>query len=185
MNTQAIAILINDLLTTESQSLLHHVVNGRPYVDADTFQAWNALKDIAHRDTNHAARLSALLLKLDLPEMVGVFAQNVAFLHFMTVQKLVPMLIDEKRQQIDRYEQAIVHAAKNANAVAELTALRDEDRDEIEELEAIAIGFDSQRAAETALPLAATADLQNIANVAAATAKLAAAKGETPAAGDS
>lgn len=178
MNTQAIAILLNDLLTTESQSLLHHVVNGRPHVDANTFKAWKAIQQVAKRDTGHAGRLTALLNRLDLPERPLGFSQNVAFLHYMTIEKMLPLLIDEKRQQIDRYQQAITHAGQNKSLITELESLRDEDRAELSELETIATELDAKHAAAAKVSLEQTADLQNIANVAAAEAKLAEAKGE-------
>lgn len=181
MNIQAIAILLNDLLTTESQSLLHHVVNGRPHFDARTFKAWKAIQQVAKKDSDHAGQITILLDQLDLPERPLGFAQNVAFLHYMTIEKMLPLLIDEKRQQIDRYEQAISHAARNGKLIAKLESLRDEDRDELAELETIAADLDAQHAAEGKTPLDQTADLQNIANVAAAEAKLAEAKGEAPA----
>jgi hypothetical protein len=134
MNPIALAKEINDLLGVESRSLLEHVTKATPYVSAATFRAWREVQRLAHRDSDHAARLSAILARLQLPERPTPFSQDVGHFHYMTVERLMPLLIEERRRQIAAYDRAIDHAGDEAEVVAELELLRADNEAELAKL---------------------------------------------------
>lgn len=175
MNTEALAKEINDLLATETRSLLSHLDEAHPHVDARTYPIWKRIRAICRHDEEaHADRLTDLLASLNLPQPPGSFGQDVGHFHYMTVESLLPRLVEEKRRQVQGYERAVQHAHREPIVAATLASLLDENRAELEQLESLAAGLGGNG---DATPIEQTADLQNIANVQKMKEALAAAKG--------
>ena len=99
MDAHALTNELNDLLSVETRSMLEHLHESTPHVDASTYRIWKDLQSLAHRDTDHAARLSALLSRLNLPERPRPFPQSVGNFHFMTLQRIVPLLVEARRKK--------------------------------------------------------------------------------------
>jgi len=125
------------LLGTETSSLANHLDEAHPHLTASTYQAWSKVQDLAHRRADHAARLTRLIASLEQTPRPAVFAQDVAHFHFMTLERLLPVLIDEKQQQLAAYRRALGHAGDNAAISSELNELLAEDEAELKELQAI------------------------------------------------
>ncbi len=134
-NPAALAGELNLLLTTESHGLSDHLRQATPYLSAQTYAVWRTIEHMLGANAHHAARLSALLARNELPERPAPFAQQVAHFHFTDVQHLLGPLIDEKRTQIEAYERAIEHAGGTPDIVAELEAMLTEHRAQLEALE--------------------------------------------------
>lgn len=177
MDTNALAKEINELIATERRSLLEHFQEATPHVSAATFRVWNDVKKMAHRDSDHAARLSGLLGRLHLPERTKPFSQDVGHYHFMSLEHVLKLLIEEKKQHLAAYDRALAHCVSEAEIVVELEALRAENLAELLSLEAMD-GQIKRKAAANARPvdLAMSPDLNNAANVVVAEKVLAAAK---------
>ncbi len=141
MDSQALAKEINDLMGVETHSLMEHLHEATPHVDAHTYRAWQQVRKMAHRDTDHAARLSAILSRLHLPERPTPFPQSVGDFHFMTVDRVIPLLIADKQKQVAAYDRAIVHASGELELVEELESLRADNDAELKQLQAIEVSL--------------------------------------------
>lgn len=175
MEKAALAKEINALLATERRSLLEHLQGTTPHVTSATYRAWNELKTLAHRDSDHAARLCAVMNRLHLPERPRPFAQNVGNYHYMTLERVLTVLIAEKKQHLAAYDRAMAHCAGELEVIAELEALRAENLAELlalESMEALAKRKTAARPVDTAT----SPDLNNAANAVVAQRVLAAAK---------
>ena len=135
MDAHALTNELNDLLSVETRSMLEHLHESTPHVDASTYRIWKDLQSLAHRDTDHAARLSALLSRLNLPERPRPFPQSVGNFHFMTLQRIVPLLVDEKSRQVAAYSRAVAHAGTELDVISELESLRADNEAELKQLE--------------------------------------------------
>ena len=150
MDTQALAKEINDLLGVETRSLMEHLHEATPHVDAGTYRIWQQVRNMAHRDTDHAARLSAILSRLDLPERPTPFPQSVGDFHFMTIDRLIPLLIADKQKQVAAYSRAIAHAFGDAEVTSELESLRADNDAELKQLQAIEVSLRQRRGSVSA-----------------------------------
>lgn len=137
MQPQPLTDDLNALLATERCSLVRHLEEAPPYLSPSSFRAWCDIESMAGTSDAHAAKLSALLMQLDLHERPNTFEQNVAFLHYLDVQALLPQLLDEKKRQIAAYERAVSHAHTGASGVAtaQIETLLAENRDMLRRLE--------------------------------------------------
>ncbi len=137
MNSQALADELNALLATETRSLVRHLDNeATPYVTPATMKAWRHLQDLGGISTDHARRISRLIDELELPPRVLPFPTDVASFHYMTVERVLPLVIQEKKRQVAAYERALTHAGGQPRADIEIRALLAENREKLALLEA-------------------------------------------------
>jgi hypothetical protein len=179
MSHQAIANELNVLLASERRSLLRHIDEAKPYVDAKTHGAWKKIQVIIKEDRHHDARLSALIDQLNLREDPGVFQQDVGHFHYMTIDRLLAEIIEDKQTQLAAYKRAIRLADREPGISGDLQTLLDENLDEMQQLQMIKSELEAFDTAKPAVPVEATADLQNIANVMKAQEALEAAKSDS------
>ncbi len=137
MNVEALATELNDLLVSESRSLMHHLDEARPYLTAKTFRIWTEIERLAQMSQAHARQLSALLDRLELPERPLSYAPQVANFHYLTLQSLLPQLIREKDLQIEAYRRSLEHAIEQQTIYVEIEALWQENQLQLEQLQAI------------------------------------------------
>ncbi len=176
MDTNALAREINGLLATERRSLLEHFMQATPHVDARTYRIWNQVKQLAHRDSDHAARLSALLVSLHLPERTRPFSQDVGHYHYMSLDRAMHLLIEEKKRQLETYDRVIRHCAREADVIDELESLRADNLAELLALESMARQVKRKLVRTHPIDPALSPDINNAASVVVAAQKLAAAK---------
>ena len=138
MNPEALDTELNDVLTTERRSLVHHLDEAKPYLTAETYRIWSDIERMIHTSHDHANRISALLEHFELPERPTSFSPQVARFHYVTVPSLLPQLIDEKQQQIEAYRRAVEHAGDEQDVCTELGALLKENEEQIAQLKAVA-----------------------------------------------
>jgi hypothetical protein len=127
----------NTLLATETRSLCRHLHEAKPYLTAKTYRAWREIEHGCAASASHVERLLAICDRLRIKPRPTAFASGVADLHFTALTSLLPKLADEKREQVEAYTRAIEHAAStgDAFAVTQLTALREDNRQQLAKLE--------------------------------------------------
>ena len=176
MDKSALANEINALLAVESRSLMEHFKEATPHVTAATYRIWQELKRLARRDSDHALRLSALLTSLHLPERSRPFSQAVGYYHYLTIDRVLPLLIDEKRKQLSAYDRAIRHCGREQDVIVELESLRADNLSELLALESMHAQVKKGTAMSYPREIERSPDLNNAANAAVAAKALAAAK---------
>ncbi len=175
METNALAKEINGLLATERRSLLEHFLEAVPHVSAATYRIWNDVKKLAHRDTDHAARLTELLKSLHLPERPRPFSQAVGHYHYLSLDHVLSLLIEEKQKQLATYDRAIRHV-REPGVIEELESLRADNLAELLALESWNAQLKKRDKAAGTPDAATSPDLNNAANVVVAEQALAAAR---------
>lgn len=122
MDPRALAAELNALLANENACLARHLVEAKPYVNAQTFRLWRDIEKMERDSVQHAHRLVTLITKIGAEVRPLPFEQSVADLHYIDIPTLLPRLIAEKKRQIATYDTALAMAA---SAVAtELGSLR-------------------------------------------------------------
>jgi len=134
MNLETLAGELNNLLTIERRSLVHHLDEAKPYLTAKTFRIWSEIGRLAQSSQEHAGRLSALLDRFELPERPTSYSSQVARFHYLTVESLLPRIINEKQRQITAYHRVIEHAGNEQAVRAVLEALLADNRDQLDRL---------------------------------------------------
>jgi len=109
VNAQALADELNVLLTTEDRGLVRHLERAKPYLTPRTFPMWAQVQQISRACVEHSARITRLLESLEASPAAAPFNTVVASYHFVTLESLIPLLIAEKRSQIDSYRRCIEH----------------------------------------------------------------------------
>lgn len=178
MDTNALAKEINGLITTERRSLLAHFTHATPHVDARTYRIWNQVKQLAHRDSDHVGRLSALLTSLHLPERTRPFSQDVGHYHYMSLDRAMHLLIEEKKKQLVTYDRTVRHCAREVSVIDELESLRADNLAELLTLESLAKQLKLKLAKSVPMDPALSPDINNAANAVVAAQALAAAKAQ-------
>lgn len=135
MDAHALADELSTLLAHESCSLARHVEEATPYLTPRTFKLWRHVREVLDLDRGHAARLTALLDRLGLPQRTRPFDTDVATFHFARMEYVLEHLLAEKRRQVESYDRAIALAAGDAATRSELEALAADSRRQVEELE--------------------------------------------------
>jgi hypothetical protein len=129
MHKPALAEELNTLLALESRSLLRHLDEARPFLSAATFKVWADIERAAARSQDHVRRVSELTESLKLPARAPGFASTVANYHFVSVESVLPLLIQEKAALAASLERAVAHAADHPPLAAALRAMRDDTRE--------------------------------------------------------
>lgn len=140
MNAQALADELNLLLYTEARSLLRHLEEAKPYVTPKTYGVWRQVEVMIHQSQQHAERLSDLLESIRTTPKPVAYKAEVGALHYLTLDSLLPLIIDEKQRQIAAYQRAIEHAGAShddEDLREELTVLLAEVRVQLDTLEAL------------------------------------------------
>jgi bacterioferritin (cytochrome b1) len=134
---KVIADELSDVLATETQGLLRHIIGSAPHVTPKTYDTFTLLKKIAANSAHHARRVSRLFDALELSPRPRSFDPRVANYHFLSVASVLPAIVDEKQRQIAAYERAIDHIGDNPRYRVELQALLEENREHLQQLQAL------------------------------------------------
>jgi len=134
-NPTALAEELSGVLATERRGLLRHIAVATPYITARTYKLFQQVKHIAHDSVEHTQRLTDLMQGLELEPTAVPFQQDVANFHFVTLESVLPLLIEEKQSQIDAYERAIGHLGDLPEARAELESLLADNREHLKQLQ--------------------------------------------------
>lgn len=140
MNVQALANELNVLLYSETRSLVRHLDEARPYLTPKNYRLWKQIEVMIHQSQDHASRINELLDGIRAVPKPVSFRSELSNLHFLTLDSLLPLIIEEKQRQLAAYQRAIEHAgtaAESADLREELGILFTEVRAKLDELEAM------------------------------------------------
>ena len=138
MDCEALATELNRLLSTEARGLARHLENAQPYLTVATYPVWTDILSMLATNAGHARRLSEMLDRLELSERPTAYPPVVAAFHYTDLAYLLPLLVDEKRQQVSTYQRAIGQVDRdqqNEQVVTELMALLNDNQAQLEQLE--------------------------------------------------
>lgn len=135
MTDRALANKLSELLATETRSLARHMAEASPYLSLPTYAIWVRLKHLSGKTEDHARRLSGLFDYLGITPRAVSFDADVANYHYMGLDRLLPVLIEEKQRQVKAYEQAIALAAVSPHVMDVLVALEKENLQHLGQLQ--------------------------------------------------
>lgn len=176
MDKSALAKEINDVLAVEARSLMEHFRQATPHVTAATYRIWQDIKRLSHRDSDHVLRLTSLLARLNLPERPRPFPLAVGYYHYLSIDRVLPLLIAEKQAQLAAYDRAIRHCGREQDVIVELESLRADNLSELMSLQSMEVRVKKGTAMTYARDVGRSPDLNNAANAAVASRVLAAAR---------
>lgn len=136
MTDRALADKLSLLLATETRSLARHLSEATPYLTLPTYAIWVSLKHLSDKATDHAKRLSALFNFLGISPRASAYSPDVANYHYVGLDRLLPVLIEEKERQVKAYEQAIALAATSPKVKELLVELEKENLVHLGQLQA-------------------------------------------------
>lgn len=126
MSDRVLAEKLSTLLATETRSLALHLAEASPYLTLPTYAIWVSLKHLSDKAKDHAQRLSSLFEFLGITPRASAYNPDVANYHYVGLDRLLPVLIEEKERQVKAYEQAIRMAATYPKVKDILVALEKE-----------------------------------------------------------
>jgi hypothetical protein len=126
--------LMNQLLATEARSVVHHLhgADAPPHLTVKTYPIWRKLNDMVTVSLDHQHQLRAMLGQINRVAVVPTFEQPVAGLHFLSLEHLLPIFIQEKSSQVAIYEKAL--AVVTTDLQRQMNALLETNRLHLEDL---------------------------------------------------
>ena len=86
---------LNHLLQLHRGSLIRHLNEAQPYLSVRTYQAWQQLQQLQDHRQQRTEQITHILdLSCDSRPLPNVFEQDVAFFHFLTLDALLPHLLE-------------------------------------------------------------------------------------------
>jgi len=86
---------LNHLLQLHRGSLIRHLNEAQPYLSVRTYQAWQQLQQLQDHRQQRTEQITHILdLLCDSRPLPNVFEQDVAFFHFLTLDALLPHLLE-------------------------------------------------------------------------------------------
>jgi len=128
----AVVDTLNSLLEAELNSVFRFMGEGSPHLTRATAEVRRPLADMVVAEQRRAANLAAAIESLGgVPAPMASIRPEEQFLAYLSLKFLLPKLVDEKRLQIDRYENALTIVPASAHDVialinAHLGELREE-----------------------------------------------------------
>jgi acyl transferase domain-containing protein len=119
---------LNELMAMETHGLLTFLEASTPYVTPAMLKAWAGLKAMAAGAAQRAAKITAMLQVIEAPVRAASFETDVASLHYASLEKLLPRLAKENRQQVEAAQRAVDHASEHPEMRATLEAMLAEHR---------------------------------------------------------
>lgn len=135
----ALADELSALLAHDSRSILRRLDELTPYLTPASVPAWTRLRRLSHDADLRADRLTAILNGLGLHPSTANYPIETAGMHFLRIDALMPLIIDEKKRLIAAYDRALSAAAGNPAVLSQLKALADENRQALAELQSLAV----------------------------------------------
>ena len=128
----AVVDTLNSLLEAELNSVFRFMGEGSPHLTRATAEVRRPLADMVVAEQRRAANLAAAIETLGgVPAPMASIQPEEQFLAYLSLKFILPKLVDEKRLQIHRYENAVTIVPPSAHDVialinAHLKELREE-----------------------------------------------------------
>jgi hypothetical protein len=97
--------ILQDIVRRESRSLLQYVRDAYPWTNSREQQALTELLKLIEEDLKNAALLNQFLLRQHAkPPYLGPYPMAFANINYVTLDHLLPLLVEQQRQAIGRLE---------------------------------------------------------------------------------
>jgi hypothetical protein len=103
--TQAV---LQDVLRRESLSLLQYIRDAFPWTSLEEQEAWPRLRRVVEEDAHALAELAQFLARRRVPlPYIGMFPVDFTSINFVSLDYVVPRLLDEQRREAAALEAAL------------------------------------------------------------------------------
>ena len=117
----AVVDTLTSLLEAEMNSVFRFMGEGAPHLSRAAADVRRPLADMVVAEQRRAERLADLIDSFgSTPTPQAAIRRDEQFLAFLSLKFLLPKLVDEKRLQIQRYENAMRVVPKNETGVVNL-----------------------------------------------------------------
>lgn len=135
MSESELADKLSVLLATETRSLARHLTEATPYLSLPAYAVWASLRHLSDKAVDHARRLSEIFKFLGVAPRTISYDLDVANYHYVSLERLLPVLIAQKQRQVDAYKQAVKLAAPWQEIQGVLQSLQQENLQHLQQLE--------------------------------------------------
>ena len=130
--------LLQGILRRESLSLLQYIRDAFPWTSLEEQGAWPKLRHVVDEDAEGIAELGRFLARRRVPlPYVGMFPVDFTSINFVSLDYVLPRLLDEQRREAAALEADLARVA-DPEAHAQLQRLLDLKRRHLADLEGLA-----------------------------------------------
>jgi hypothetical protein len=136
IDARAVALL-QDVLRRESRSLLQYVREAFPWTTPQERELLDKLRQLTDEERDGATALSDFLRRhRETPGYLGAYPMSFTRLNFVSLDRLLPLLVEEQRRGAARLEKEL--PGVQGETRAEVQTVLDRKRRHLETLEALA-----------------------------------------------
>jgi hypothetical protein len=133
--TQAV---LQGVLRRESLALLQYIRDAFPWTSLEEQEAWPRLRQVVEEDSHGLAELAQFLARRRVPlPYIGMFPVDFTSINFVSLDYVVPLLLDEQRREVAALEADQARVA-DPEAREQLQRLLDLKRRHLSALEGLA-----------------------------------------------
>jgi hypothetical protein len=129
---------LNQVLVNLDKSLLSYVSEAWPWTSNGEAAVQPKVAELVARRRENVARLADLLIAREWPIEFGAYPTAYTDLHYVALDYLLALLVEDEKQVATGLEQAVGAAAGDAEAAELLRAILAEERDASSQLQALA-----------------------------------------------
>jgi hypothetical protein len=130
--------LLRDIIRHESRSLLQYVAEAYPWTNSQGSDGMAKLREMIDEERDGAAALSDFLRRhRELPGYLGSYPTSFTRLNFVSLDRLLPLLVQEQRKGVAVLEK-IQHEVHDTEVRAEVQKVLDRKRRHLVKLEPLA-----------------------------------------------
>ena len=121
--TPQLAEALNAVLATESRGLLRYIAGIDPHLTGQTRDLFAQMRRMADQSRDREQRICQLMQDLGIEPAATPFPTGTADCHYVSIEALLPRLIDQQRRQVAGYQRALEHVGGEYPVRRELEAL--------------------------------------------------------------
>ena len=130
--------LLQDVLRRESLALLQYIRDAFPWTSLEEQEAWPKLRRVVEEEAHALAELGQFLARRRVPlPYVGAFPMDFTTINFVSLDFVVPRLLDEQRREVAALEADLARVS-DPEAREQLRRLLDLKRRHLPVLEGLA-----------------------------------------------
>ena len=130
--------VLQDVLRAETRSVLHYVEDAFPWTAAGGEEAVGKLRALIREEMDATADLGRYLFRHHVPPLPsGMYPASFTTLNFVSLQHLLPRLIDYEAKSADRLREVLptVPDPEAKHLLGSLVALKERHSDELRQLQ--------------------------------------------------
>lgn len=141
MDHEMVIERLNDLLELEARSMLRRLHEAQPFVDWVDAEAVPAFERIVADEYEHQRRLCEAIIALGGTPRPPTLDMRTAGFHYLNARYLLPLVIEDQRERVGAYEQALTDVSASREALAVATEILARRRAHLRQLEALSERF--------------------------------------------